>query len=175
MALQPQFEHITRLIETAQRRAFQKVNTEIIDLYWQIGSYLHRQVTKGHWGRSVVEQLASHIKNAQPNTKGFSAQNLWRMKQFYETYKDSEKLSTLSREIPWSHNMAIISGANGDEEKEFYIKLVIKERLSFRELERQMNSSYYERVMLGNTKLSTMSREFTEDITNIFKDTYVLE
>lgn len=78
-------------------------------------------------------------------------------------------------EIPWSHKMAIVSGANSDEEKEFYIKLVIKERLSFRELERQMNSSYYERAIMGNTKLSTMSREFPKGVANIFKDTYVLE
>lgn len=85
MALQPQFEHITQLIETAQQRAFQKVNTEIIDLYWQIGSYLHQQVTKGLRGKSVIEQLVSHIKSIQPNTRGFSAQNLWRMKQFFET------------------------------------------------------------------------------------------
>ena len=175
MALESQFQHITKLIEDAQQRAFQKVNTEIIDLYWQIGRYLHQQVAKGIWGKSVVEQLASYIKMNQPNTRGFSSQNLWRMKQFYETYKDSKKLSTLLREIPWSHNMAIVSGAKDEGEKEFYMKLVIKERLSFRELERQMDSSYYERVMLGNTKLSTLSGEFPNDVANIFKDTYVLE
>lgn len=103
------------MIEDAQQRAFQKVNTEIIDLYWQIGSYLHQQVTKGIWGKSVVEQ---HIKMTQPNTRGFSSQNLWRMKQFFETYKDSKKLSTLLREIPWSHNTAIVSGANNEEDHE---------------------------------------------------------
>ncbi len=175
MEIQSQFEHITQLIEKAKQRAFQKVNTEIIDLYWQIGGFLHEQVDSAKWGKSVVNELADYIKTVQPNTKGFSSQNLWRMKQFYETYKGSEKLSTLLREIPWSHNMAIVSGAKSDEEKEFYIKLTIKERLSFRELERQINSSYYERVMLGNTKLSTLSREFPQDLTSIFKDTYVLE
>ncbi|TXD81494.1 DUF1016 domain-containing protein [Subsaximicrobium wynnwilliamsii] len=175
MELQPQFEHIAQLIEQAKRRAFKQVNTEIIDLYWNIGAYLHHQVNTENWGKSVIKQLATHLKNRQPSTKGFSAQNLWRMKQFYETYKDAEKLSTLLREIPWSHNMTIISSAKSAEEQEFYIKLVIKERLSFRELERQINSSYYERVMLGNTKLSTLSREFPEDVSNIFKDTYVLE
>lgn len=51
MALEPQFQHITRLIEDVQQRVFQKVNTEIIDLYWQIGSYLHQQVTKGYLGK----------------------------------------------------------------------------------------------------------------------------
>jgi len=175
MDIQSQFEHISQLIQKAKRRAFQKVNTEVIDLYWNIGAYLHEQISLDNWGKSIVNELATYIKVSQPNTKGFSSQNLWRMKQFYETYKDNEKLSTLSREIPWSHNMAIISGGKSDEEKEFYFKLVVKERLSFRELERQINSSYFERVMLGNTKLSPLSREFPEDISNIFKDTYVLE
>jgi len=175
MEIQPQFEHIAQLIEKAKQQAFQKVNTQIIELYWQIGKYIHQQVNNANWGKSIVKQLAAYLKNTQPNSKGFSAQNLWRMKQFYETYKANAKLSTLLREIPWSHNMAIISGTNSAEEKEFYIKLVVKERLSFRELERQINSSYYERVMLGNTKLSTLSGEFPQDVSNIFKDTYVLE
>ncbi len=175
MKLQSQFEHIIQLIEKSKQRAFQKVNTEIIDLYWQIGKYVHEQVNEANWGKSVVNELAAYIKTVQPNTKGFSSQNLWRMKQFYETYKGSKRLSTLLREIPWSHNMAIVSATKSDEEKEFYIKLTIKERLSFRDLERQINSSYYERVMLGITKLSTLSREFSQDITSIFKDTYVLE
>ena len=175
MELQPHFEHITHLIENARQRIFQKVNTEIIELYWEIGSYLSQQTEENLWGKAVVEQLALHIKKTNPNINGFSSQNLWRMKQFYETYKGSQKLSTLSREIPWSHNLAIISGTNSEQEKEFYIRLVIKERLSFRELGRQIDSSYYERVMLGNTKLSTMSREFPDRVANIFKDTYVLE
>ena len=97
------------------------------------------------------------------------------MKQFHEAYKDFKILSTLSRELPWSHNMTIISASKNKEEQEFYRRLVIKERLSFRELERQINSSYYERVMLGNTKLSALSREFPEDVSHIFKDTYILE
>lgn len=175
MEIQSQFEHIIQLIEKARQRAFQKVNTEIIDLYWQIGGFLHEQVVAAKWGKSVVNELADYIKTVQPNIKGFSSQNLWRMKQFYETYHGNKKLSALLREIPWSHNMVIVSGAKSDQEKEFYIKLVKKERLSLRELERQLNSSYYERVMLGNTKLSALPREFPKDLGSIFKDTYVLE
>jgi len=175
MEVQPHFEHITQLIEQAKRSTFQKVNTAIIELYCEIGSYLHLQTTTENWGKSVIKQLAIYLKNKHPNTKGFSAQNLWRMKQFYEAYKDFKILSTLSRELPWSHNMTIISASKNKEEQEFYMRLVIKERLSFRELERQINSSYYERVMLGNTKLSALSREFPEDVSHIFKDTYILE
>lgn len=97
------------------------------------------------------------------------------MKQFYETYKDNEILSTVSREIAWSHNTLIRSTCKTTQEREFYLRLTIKERLSYRELERQINSSYFERVMLGNTKLATVWRVLPQEIINTFKDTYVLE
>ena len=175
MNVEVHFEQIITLIENTKKRVFQKVNIEIIDLYWSIGELLYVKLQNEKWGKSVINQLSKHIKVKHPNIKGFSSPNLWRMKQFYESYKNSSKFSTLSREIPWSHNMSIISSVNNDDEREFYMQLVIKERLSFRELERQINSSYFERVMLGNTKLSTLSRELPQNITNIFKDTYVLE
>ncbi len=169
------FEEVLNAIQQAKQRVYQQANTTLIELYWSIGHYISDKVEKEAWGKGVVKELSLYIKNKEPNMKGFSAQNLWRMKQFYETYKDNEKLSTLSREIPWSHNMAIISSAQTEKEKEFYMRLTIKDRLSFRELERQIDSAYFERVMIGNQKLSTLSRVLPHNITNIFKDTYVLE
>ncbi len=173
--LQVQFEFVTDLISKANTNIYKSVNTEIIDLYWNIGKYLNQQTNENHWGKEIVKQLSNYIQKTQANIKGFSPQNLWRMKQFYETYCHNPKLSTLLREIPWSHNMAIIGTAKNDEEREFYIRLVTKERLSFRELKRQIDSSCFERVMIGNTNLSTLSREIKHPINNIFKDTYVLE
>ncbi len=175
MNIQSRFEHITHLIAQAKQRASQAVNSELISLYWEIGKYLYEQIENEGWGKSVVKQLAEHLKQTQPNLKGFSSQNLWRMKQFYEGYKDFPKLSTLLREIPWSHNMAIISATKNMKEREFYIRLTIRERLSYRELERQIDASCFERVMIGNEKLSTLSRELPQDIKDVFKDSYVLE
>jgi predicted nuclease of restriction endonuclease-like (RecB) superfamily len=175
MELQTQFSEITSLIAQARARAYQAVNKELVSLYWHVGEYVHHKVTSNAWGKSIVKDLADYIQKSEPNIKGFSAQNLWRMKQFYETYCENEKLSTLSRELSWSHNMEILSATNSMEEREFYMKLTVKEKLSFRELQRQINSSYYERVMLADAKLSTMSRELPQDISNTFKDTYVFE
>ncbi len=169
------FEEVLIVIQKTKQQVFRQVNSSLIALYWEVGKYISVKVQENTWGKSIVKELAYYIKDKEPNIKGFSSQNLWRMKQFYETYKDNEKLSTLSREIPWSHNMAILSSAKSDEEKEFYIRLTIKERLSFRELERQIDSSYFERVMIGNQKLSTLPRVLPQDTVNIFKDTYVLE
>jgi predicted nuclease of restriction endonuclease-like (RecB) superfamily len=175
MELQKQFEHITQLIAQARSRAFQAVNRELVTLYWHIGEYVSLQVVQQTWGKSVVKDLAKYIQKTEPNIKGFSAQNIWRMKQFYETYKDNEKLSALPRELSWTNNVLIFTQCKSDEELEFYLRMTIKERWSSRELERQLNSSCFERVMLGNAKLTTVQRQLPQDITNTFKDSYVLE
>ena len=96
------------------------------------------------------------------------------MKQFYETYKDFPKLSTLLREISWSHNLAIFSRCKTIEEQEFYIRLTKNENYSVRELDRQISSSLFERTMIGNSKLSSSMRESANDLSNTFKDSYVL-
>ncbi len=125
--------------------------------------------------KSVVKELADFIQTNEPKIKGFSDKNLWRMKQFYETYRDYPELSSLLREISWSHNLAIFSRCKTIEEKEFYLKIGKKENYSFRELERQISSSLYERTMIGNTKLSTALRVLSPNITKAFKDNYVFE
>ena len=108
MELQQQFSHIASLIAAAKQRAYQAVNHELVALYWNIGEYLHQQVASKAWGKSVVEDLANFIAQSEPNIKGFSAQNLWRMKQFYETYKSEPKLAAVWREIPWAHHKIIM-------------------------------------------------------------------
>ena len=100
MELQKQFTEITSLIASAKSRAYQAVNKELVTLYWHVGKYVSKQVISKAWGKSVVKELADYIQKYEPNIKGFSAQNIWRMKQFYETYAENEKLSTLSRELP---------------------------------------------------------------------------
>lgn len=170
-----QFKYVIELIKESRNKAVKAVNSELINLYWNIGKYISMKIEQSEWGESVVKALAINIKLSEPEIKGFSDKNLWRMKQFYETYKDSPKLSTLLREISWSHNLAIFSRCKTAEEREFYIKLAKQEGYSFRELERQISSSLFERTMLGNSKLSTALRETNNDLTNTFKDSYVFE
>ena len=101
----PDFSEITRLIESARQRAYQAVNTALIELYWQVGAYLSGKIKAAEWGAGVVEQLAQHIATTQPGLRGFSAKNIWRMRQFFEAYRDSPILSALLRELPWTHNL----------------------------------------------------------------------
>ncbi len=118
--------------------------------------------------------MSKFIQETEPNITGFSPQNLWRMKQLYETYCQNEILSPLVREISWTNNLIILS-CPSEQERAFYLRMSIKEKWSKLELQRQINASCYERVMLADAKLATLSRELPQDITNTFKDTYVLE
>ena len=122
-----------------------------------------------------MQELAHYIKTNEPEIKGFSDKNIWRMKQFYESYKDCPKLVPLVREISWTNNMLIFSRCKTIEEKEFYLKLVKQENYSKRELDRQISVSFFERTIIGNSKLSPMVRESNKVLTNTFKDSYVFE
>lgn len=173
--LEPQFTEIISLIKKSRNNAIKAVNKELIDLYWSIGEYINNRISNAEWGQSVVKQLADYIQRNEPDLKGFSDKNLWRMKQFYETYQDAPELSALLREISWTNNSIIISRIKDIQEKEFYLKVCKSENLSKRELDRQISSSLFERSIIGNTKLSPLVREIHPTAGSMFKDSYVFE
>lgn len=169
------FGEIVSLIQNAKQKAYAQVNTILIELYWEIGQYIATKTIKENWGQGVVKELALYIKEQDPTLKGFSDKNLWRMKQFYETYHKNEKLSPLVRELTWTNNLLILSASKSDEEREFYIRLNIKERYSKTELQRQLKSGAFERTLLANKKLSPAVRVLPQNTTNVFRDVYSLE
>jgi len=173
--MENKFSEIINLIHQAQENAVRAVNSEKINLYWKIGKHLSHKIESSKWGTSVVEELSEYLQKKEPKLNGFSDKNLWRMKQFYEAYKDYPKLSTALREISWSHNLAIFSRCDSIEEKEFYLKTARKENYTVRNLNRQISSSLFERTMIGNSNLSTSMREMDADFINTFKDSYVFD
>jgi len=120
-------------------------------------------------------KLADYLQMNEPGLSGFSDKNLWRMKQFYELYKDNPKLSPLVREISWTNNLIILSRTGTIEEREFYLRLCIREKYSKRELERQINSGFFERTMIGNLTLTKTIQETHTNTINTFKDSYIFE
>lgn len=167
------FNRIVAMIRDARARAYAKVNEELINLYFNVGKFVSEKVANAEWGSGVVDQLALFIKENHPEIKGFTRRGLYRMKQFYEAYKDSEIVSALRTQLSWTHHRLILSKTKTIEEREFYIKLVIKEKLSSRELERQLNAAVFERSMMANKIVSPTLTQFnTQDI---FKDIYVFE
>jgi predicted nuclease of restriction endonuclease-like (RecB) superfamily len=173
--MENRFVDIIQLIKQSRTKAIRAVNAELLNLYWNIGKYISRKIELSEWGDSIVKELASHILTQEPDIKGFSDKNLWRMKQFYECYEHFPELSKLLREVSWSHNLAIFSRCKTIEERAFYLKLTKQEGYSFRELERQISSSLFERMMIGKSKLSTLLRGNGHNLTNTFKDSYVFE
>jgi len=167
------FSSVINLIQKSRENALRKVNEELILLYWNVGKYISEQMQMQKWGSSYINEMAKFISENCPEIKGFNRRGLYRMKQFYETYKDSEFVSTLLTQISWSNHLAILSAAKSLEESEFYIKLCIKESYTAREIQRQLDSGYYERYMLSIKKLEPVP--VGKEIKANFLDTYVLE
>lgn len=168
-------DEVVRLIDAARTRAVAAANTTLIDLYWSIGEYISRKLVSDGWGEGTVEVLADHVRRRVPNGTGFSASNLWRMRQFFDTYRPLPVLAPLVRELSWTHNLMILSRCKRDEEREFYLRLCGRERWGKRELERQLNSALFERTVLAPAKLSPSVTELHPAAAGIFKDTYLLE
>jgi len=103
--------------------------------------------------------LADHIARTDPDLKGFTRRNLLRMRQFYETYLGDEKVSPLVTQLPWTHNLLVLSRSKREEEREFHLWVCIRERWGKHELQRQLNGALCERVALSPTKLSAPLRE----------------
>jgi predicted nuclease of restriction endonuclease-like (RecB) superfamily len=166
------FDEVIAIIESARENAFRAVNRELINMYWDIGAYVSRRVAESGWGKSVVKDFSNFIQSRYIGIKGFSPSNIWRMRQFYEIYRDNEKLATLSRELTWSHNLQIMS-CKTDEEREFYLALSVRNHYSFRELKRQMDSGLYERTMLSEITNKLITDR--NDGLSALRDSYVLE
>lgn len=171
----PDFAEITRLIDSARQRAYQVVNTTLIELYWQVGAYLSGKIAAAEWGEGVVDQLAQHIASTQPGLKGFTRRNLFRMRQFYEIYHAQKKAAPLVRQLPWTHNLIILSRSKRPEEREFYLTMAVQERWSKRELERQYDTALFERVVLSPAKVSPLVTQSHPGAASVFKDSYLVE
>jgi predicted nuclease of restriction endonuclease-like (RecB) superfamily len=174
--LEAEFGEIVGLIQQARQRAYQAVNTELVGLYWRIGATISAKLAAAEWGEGVVESLARHLARVLPGQRGFSVQNLWRMRQFFEAYAGDEKLSSLVRVLPWSHNLVILNQAASAEARHFYLTMAARERWSVRELERQLRLGAFEQAVLAPPKLSTALREMQGDAADaVFKDAYAVE
>ena len=172
---QDDFTEITQLIAAARQRAVQTVNTTLIDLYWQVGLTISHKIAAAEWGDGVVAQLAEHLAHTQHGLRGFTRSNLFRMRKFYETYQGDEIVAPLVRQLPWSHNIIILNQGKRPEEREFYLRLAIREQWSKRELERQFKTALFERTVLSPANVSSLVIQIHPDALNIFKDSYMVE
>jgi len=168
-----QFAELLSIIDNARSRALKAVNAELIKMYWDVGQYLSALCAKASFGDKVIDEIAAYIAEMNPQIKGFNRRGLYRMKQFYETYKDDEFVTPLVTQISWTNHLLIMSSSKSAEERHFYMELCAKNHYSKRELERQMDSAYYERYMLSAKK--PLPETVPQSVRGSILDSYVLE
>ncbi len=171
----PNFSEVVALIVAARQRAYQSINTTLIELYWQVGQYISRKIETAEWGDGIVPQLAQHLAQTQPGLRGFTRRNLFRMRQFFEAYRDDQIVSPLVTQLPWTQHLIILSQSKRPEEREFYVRMAIREHWSKRELERQFNAALFERTILTPPIASSPVRQLHPEALSVFKDAYLVE
>ena len=169
------FAVAVKLIREARNKVYHYANKQLVTLYWEFGRFVSQKVMESDWGKGVVQQLADYIMQEEPGLKGFTPRNIWRMKQFYETYGKDEKLTPLVSELDWTKNLIIMSRCKSIEEREFYLRLCADNSYSKRELDRQISSGIYERSQPLLPKMTPVVTELYSAAGKVFRDKYVLE
>ena len=163
-------------VRAVQYQALKAVNKELVGLYWDIGRMIvGRQVDEG-WGQAIVERVADDLQKEFPGIKGFSVQNLWYMRQFYQEYCENEKLQPLVGEIGWSHNLIILQRCKDPLEREFYLRMARKFGWSKNVLIHQIENQSYEKTLLGQTNFDrTLTPELRAQAKLAVKDEYLFD
>ena len=118
------FEEIVRIVENARERAYRRVNEELILMYQEIGKYLSEKSKEASYGSNYIESVADFFAQNYPDLKGFTRRGLYRMKQFYEVYRDDEKVTTLLTQLSWTNHLKIMSGSKCQEKRDFQTVLI---------------------------------------------------
>lgn len=177
-AYQALVNEIVKEIEQHRIKAAQELNTTQLQLYFSIGGTIVKKQEEEGWGKSVVEQLASDLRKLNASSKGFSAQNLWFMRQFYVEYKENETLQQLAFQVPWGQNILILSKLKDEQHRHFYLSKTIEAAWSRNTLLNQIKAEAHSRQKLipkqHNFK-NTLPAHHTEQAMEILKSDYNLE
>ena len=175
-SVETSFAEVVGLIEQARQRAYQAVDSELVGLYWRIGQYISAKLAAAVWGEGVVDRMAQHLARTMPGQRGYTRRNLFRMRQFFEAYGADEKVTPLVTQLPWTHNLIILTQSKRPEEREFYLRMAVQQRWGKRELERQYRLGAFERAVLSPAKVSpALTQMHGGAAASVFKDTYSVE
>ena len=167
---------IKNKIRNSQYEAMKEVNKTLINLYWGIGQEIYNQQQEKGWGKSIVEVLAKELKNEFPDVQGFSARNLWRMRNLYVEYKDNKFLPPLVAEISWSKNITIMEKCKDQLEREFYIKMTKKYGWTKDVLINNIENKTYEKYLLNQTNFdATLSDKYINQAKLAVRDEYIFD
>ena len=173
---EPLVNDVKELIYKKQYHVLKIMNAETINLYWEIGEEIYRQQEINGWGKSIVKILSKELQKEFPGAKGYSAANLWRMRNFYLSYRNSEKLAPLVREISWSNNIVILEKCKDDLQREFYIQMAKRYGWTKRILANFIEAQTYEKYLLNQTNFDlTLPKERRAQAKLAVKDEYTFD
>ena len=163
-------------IRSAQYQALRAVNNELLALYWDLGESIHQKQEVLGWGKAVVQTLAADLQAEFPGQNGFSAANLWLMRQFYTEYRSRPILEPLVREISWAKNVLIMKRCKDDLEREFYIRATARFGWTKAILQHQIDNQSYSRYLLNQTNFDqTVRPEIKAQAMLAVKDHYTFD
>ncbi|HBA60929.1 MAG TPA: DUF1016 domain-containing protein [Elusimicrobia bacterium] len=167
---------IKQRVREAQHAALKAANTEVVNLYWDIGRMIISRQAGDTWGKAVVIRLSIDLRKEFPGVRGFSSQNLWRMRQFYQEYSKNVKLSPLVREIAWTQNLMIMMGCKDDFEREFYLRGARKYGWSKSVLALNIEAGTYQKYLNNQTNFdSTVPEAVRSQAKLAIKDEYTFD
>lgn len=176
MEYRPFVDEVKELIHKKQYKVLQAINAETINLYWEIGEEIYRQQKENGWGKSIVQVLSKELQKEFPGARGYSAANLWRMRNFYLSYCNSEKLALLVREISWSNNIIIMEKCKDELQREFYIQMTKRYGWTKRILANFVEAQTYEKNLLNQTNFDiTIPKERRVQAKLAVKDEYTFD
>lgn len=163
---------IKHKVRQAQYEALKVVNTQLINLYWEIGKSIAEKQSES-WGKAIVPTLSKELQNEFPGIGGFSVGNLWLMAQFYTEYKAVEFLVPLVREISWSKHTTILKKCKDNQERQFYILSTKRFGWTKNVLIHQIENKTFEKYLLNQTNFENTLPENIKNQANLaVKDEY---
>ncbi len=165
-------------IRSARVKATRSVNQEQVDLYFSIGKDVVDRQERLGWGKSVVEKLAKDLRREFPNAAGFSAPNLWFMRQFFMEYREHSNLLQLAREIPWFSNVTIFSKVKDHAAREYYLRATAEMGWARNVLLIQIKAQAYERHQLSPKQHNfqkALPVHLADQADKAMKDIYMLD
>jgi predicted nuclease of restriction endonuclease-like (RecB) superfamily len=189
-------EELKKKIKTSQIKAAIRVNTELLDLYWQLGGEITEKQKESNWGDAIIEELSKDLTAAFPGMKGFSRANLFFIRKWFLFYQPLSIVSQpvrqlpfninqedyfpfvsqLVRQIPWGHNREIITKCSEIEEAVFYVQQTINNNWSRSVLTLQIESKLYQRQgkAIHNFEV-TLEQPMADLAKDTFKNPYVFD
>lgn len=163
-------------IRQRQYQALRAVNRELVTLYWEIGQAIQQKQEELGWGKAVVETLAHDLQAEFPGRNGFSARNLWNMRDFYRSYSELPKLQPLVAEISWAKNLVILARVKAPLERQFYLRATARFGWTKAVLQHQIDNQSYAKYLLNQTNFdATLPEEIKAQAALAVKDHYTFD